>query len=150
MSLDGAVVVDAFAGSGALAFEALSRGATRAFVLEEARGALRTIASNAAALELAARTTVLPGDVGRTLGRIDAPVRVAFFDPPYALVATQAFAALLETFCKTVRFDDGALLVVEHRTGDAVPIPDGLDILADRVWGDTGVCIAMAARPPGA
>ncbi len=145
VAFDDAVVVDAFAGSGGLAFEALSRGATRAFVLEEARGALRTIAANATALELSHRITVIAGDIERTMTRIDAPVRVAFFDPPYALVPTDGFAKLLHAFCEHVSWEDGALLVLEHRAGDHVPTLDGWDTVADRVWGDTGVRIARLA-----
>ena len=145
MSFDDAVVVDAFAGSGGLAFEALSRGATRAFLLEEARGALQTIASNATALALTDRITVLAGDIERTMTRIDAPVRVAFFDPPYALVPTDGFEKLLNAFCKHISWDDGALMVLEHRAGDDLPTLDGWETLADRVWGDTGVRVARLA-----
>ncbi len=145
VSFDGAVIVDAFAGSGALAFEALSRGADHAFLLEGHRGALRTIAANAKELGLESRLTVLAGDAERTMGRIGKPVRVAFFDPPYDFAPTEAFQRLLDAFCTHTPLDDGALIVVEHRAGDEIAVPTSTSVLADRTWGDTAARILQRA-----
>lgn len=148
VDLEGAAVVDAFAGSGALAFEAISRGAARAFLLEEARAAARAIEANVRALDLAAQVSLLVGDATRTVARVSGPVRVLFADPPYALVETEAFGRFLAAARAAIAWDEDALAVVEHRTGDRVPTIDGLEPVAERTWGDSSVRISrVVARP---
>jgi 16S rRNA (guanine966-N2)-methyltransferase len=148
VDLEGATVVDAFAGSGSLAFEAMSRGAERAFLLEEARAAVRVIEANAGALGLASRVSVIAGDAERGLARIQEPVRVLFVDPPYALVETAAFARFLEAAASRLRWEDDALVVVEHRAGDDVPDSEALEVVAERTWGDTSVRISRVKALP--
>jgi 16S rRNA (guanine966-N2)-methyltransferase len=92
--LDGLAVLDLFAGSGVLAFEALSRGASRAVLVERDRqsaAALRT-----AARELGASAAeVVQGDALAFLARDGERFDVAFVDPPYASgLASRALAAL--------------------------------------------------------
>jgi 16S rRNA (guanine966-N2)-methyltransferase len=91
--LDGLAVLDLFAGSGVLAFEALSRGASRAVLVERDRqsaAALRT-----AARELGASAAeVVQGDALAFLARDGERFDVAFVDPPYASgLASRALAA---------------------------------------------------------
>ena len=81
VDLDGATVLDLFAGTGALGIEALSRGAHHATFVESGRHALFAIRDNLAATGFADRATVLDADATRA----DLPaVDVAFVDPPYA------------------------------------------------------------------
>jgi 16S rRNA (guanine966-N2)-methyltransferase len=148
VDLDGAVVVDAFAGSGALAFEAISRGAARAFLLEEARSAARAIEANVRALGLGAAVTLLAGDATRTLPRVAGPVRVLFADPPYAIVETAAFARFLAAARAHVTWERDALVVVEHRAGDLVPALAACETVAERTWGDTSVRISRVDAAP--
>jgi 16S rRNA (guanine966-N2)-methyltransferase len=135
-------VVDAFAGSGSLTFEALSRGAAHGTLLEEGRGALTCIEANAQSLGLRARVSVLAGDAERSLARVKgSPVRVLFVDPPYGLVETEAFARFLTSARGALEWEPDAILVVEHRAGDTVPPIDAVAEESLRTWGDTSVWI---------
>jgi 16S rRNA (guanine966-N2)-methyltransferase len=78
-AIDDAVVVDLFAGSGALGVEALSRGARHATFVEHDRAALDVIRTNLAATGLADQATVRPGDALAFRAAVD----LAFVDPPY-------------------------------------------------------------------
>ncbi len=89
----GATFLDAYAGTGAVGIEALSRGAGHAFFLERNRRALEAIRENLAGLGLEARATVVPGPVLLTLPRY--PAEVAFLDPPYQLERDYAGAMQL-------------------------------------------------------
>ena len=80
--IDGAVVIDAFAGSGAMGIEALSRGAARCTFIESDREALAVLETNLDHLGLRDRSVVVRGDV---LSRLDAitDATLAIIDPPY-------------------------------------------------------------------
>lgn len=77
----GAVFVDAYAGSGAVGIEALSRGAQSAVFLERNRGAIRVIQENLASLGLTGRALVVAGPAVKALREHAADV--VFVDPPY-------------------------------------------------------------------
>lgn len=140
VEFEGAHVVDAFAGSGSLAFEALSRGAGHATLLEEGRTALACIEANARNLGVREQVTVVAGDAERTLARVKGnPVRVLFADPPYDLVETPAFARFLTAASTAFAWEHEGLVVVEHRKGDRVPAVPAFEDEALRTWGDTSV-----------
>jgi len=88
--IEGAVFVDAYAGTGAVGIEALSRGASHAFFLEKNRAALEAIRENVASLGLGRRAAVLAGPVLRTLEGCKGDV--VFLDPPYDLESEYASA----------------------------------------------------------
>jgi 16S rRNA (guanine(966)-N(2))-methyltransferase RsmD len=92
--VEGAIFVDAYAGTGAVGIEALSRGADHAYFLERNRAALDAIRANLAALGLEQRATVLPGSAAQGLKRFTSTI--TFLDPPYDLEReyAAAFAAL--------------------------------------------------------
>jgi 16S rRNA (guanine966-N2)-methyltransferase len=79
--VEGALVADLYAGSGALGIEALSRGAVHCTFVETDRHALSAIHDNIAMFGLTGRTRVMSGDVLAMVPRIDCDV--AFADPPY-------------------------------------------------------------------
>ena len=81
--LEGAVFLDAYAGTGAVGIEALSRGAARAIFLESNRAAAEVIRENLAALGLAARAVVFQVPAAPALGHQRADI--VFLDPPYGL-----------------------------------------------------------------
>jgi len=83
VDLAGAVVLDAFAGSGALGLEALSRGAAHATFVERHRATLAILRGNVAALDFADRCRIVSGDVLGWLGTAEESFDVAFCDPPY-------------------------------------------------------------------
>jgi 16S rRNA (guanine(966)-N(2))-methyltransferase RsmD len=88
--ISGASFVDAYAGTGAVGIEALSRGAAHAWFLERDRRALDTIRKNLASLGLERRATILAGKVLVTLERC--PAGIVFLDPPYGLADEYAGA----------------------------------------------------------
>lgn len=91
-SLDGAVCLDLYAGSGALGFEAASRGAARVVLVEQARAALATLRATRAALE-AHQVEIVVADALRYLEATAACFDVVFLDPPFR---QNAWPALFE------------------------------------------------------
>ena len=83
--LDGAAVLDVFAGTGALGLEALSRGAGRACFIEWDRAALAALRGNIAACQAGERCRVLPADAAQPPA--GEPCGLVFMDPPYAFAA---------------------------------------------------------------
>jgi 16S rRNA (guanine(966)-N(2))-methyltransferase RsmD len=104
--IEGAVLVDAYAGTGAVGIEALSRGAAHVYFLEKHRHAVDVIRHNLAAMGAAGRATVLVGPVLLTLAR--AKGDIVFLDPPYEL--EREYAAAMEL----LGADPPALVVVQH------------------------------------
>ncbi len=102
----GATFLDAYAGTGAVGIEALSRGAAHAFFLERNRAALEAIRENLASLRLEPRATVVAGPVLLTLPKYHADI--VFLDPPYGL--EREYAAVLELLSET----PPKILVVQH------------------------------------
>jgi 16S rRNA (guanine(966)-N(2))-methyltransferase RsmD len=90
--IEGAVFLDAYAGTGAVGIEALSRGAAHVYLLERSRAALEVIRQNLAALDLERRATVVAGPVLVTLARC--PADIVFLDPPYS--QEREYAEMLE------------------------------------------------------
>ncbi len=85
-ALDGATILDLFAGTGALAIEAISRGAAAAVLVEWDRSALEAIRANVQVLGGDGRVDVVARDVSRFLAGgppPDAPFGLVFVDPPY-------------------------------------------------------------------
>jgi 16S rRNA (guanine966-N2)-methyltransferase len=82
-NLGGLTVLDAFAGSGALAFEAVSRGAARAVTIDSDRSAQRAIANNVASLDLAGKVKLVRASAGAWLSTTDELFDVVLCDPPY-------------------------------------------------------------------
>ncbi|WP_273397017.1 RsmD family RNA methyltransferase [Thermophilibacter mediterraneus] len=116
LDLTGDSVLDAFAGSGAMGLELLSRGAAHATLTDADRGAVARIRRSAAALgarpdELSA----LAGDVFALAARglPGAPFDVVFLDPPYALDAGRV-SALVDGLAASGQLSDGAVVVYEH------------------------------------
>jgi 16S rRNA (guanine966-N2)-methyltransferase len=144
----GARVLDLFAGTGALAIEALSRGADRAVLVEQAAPAVAVIRTNLAALELNSSATVRRTRAETYLRtRGDGPFDLVFLDPPYA-VGVGLLAGLL------ARLADGALapgatVVVEAAARSEAPVwPPGLLAEAPRRYGDTALHLAVWAPAP--
>lgn len=136
-------VLDLYAGTGALAFEALSRGAASAVLVESGREAVAIIRQNARALGLESRVTLFDAKVERALARIDGRFGVVFLDPPYADVRAPAFGSVLAAAAALVDVD-GAL-VLEHASTDDSPEIAGLDVDRSRRYGDTTVTLYRAA-----
>ncbi len=127
--LEGADVLDGFAGTGALGLEALSRGAARAWFIERDAPALAALHANIAACRAEGRARVLAGDVLKPPA--GSPCALVFLDPPYeAGLLAPAIAALRAAGWLAPR----ALLLAEiARTADAGVATGAL--LAERTHG---------------
>ncbi len=104
--IPGAVFVDAYAGTGAVGIEALSRGARHVVFIEKNRAAADLIRSNLAALKAESRARVIHGPAALHLGGIEADI--VFIDPPYPL--EREYRAALEA----LESRPPALTIVQH------------------------------------
>jgi 16S rRNA (guanine966-N2)-methyltransferase len=145
--LDGARVADLFAGSGALGFEALSRGASFALFVDDGAEARALLRGNVESLSLGGVTRIWRADAtGLGKAPAGAPFTLAFLDPPYGKgLAGPALAALAAGGWLA----DGALCVVEEAAKAAIATPDGFGMEDERTYGDTKIALLRrAARRP--
>jgi 16S rRNA (guanine966-N2)-methyltransferase len=141
---EGARVLDLFAGSGALGFEALSRGARYCLFIEEWTEARAAIRRNVEALALTGVTKIWRRDATR-LGDAGAvaPFDLVFLDPPYARgLGEQALAAATGGGW----LGQEAIVVLEDRADVAIPLPPPFQALDARAYGDTQIVIARAEK----
>ena len=136
----GVAVLDAFAGTGALGFEALSRGAAHATFLETGREALAALRRNISVLGESERATVLAGDATRP-PRAAAPCALAFLDPPYR--SGLAAAALL-ALRAAGWLAPGAVCAVELYTREGFAPPEGFVSLDERRYGAARLVLLRA------
>lgn len=115
--IEGATFLDAYAGTGAVGIEALSRGASHAWFLEKNRAALEVIRENIADLKLERRATVVTGPAALTIARHHADI--VFLDPPYDL--EREYASVLKELAE----DPPSLLIVQHSTRFELPDSQG-------------------------
>ena len=112
--IEGTVFLDAYAGTGAVGLEALSRGARHAIFIEKHPAALAVLRDNIAALGLAGETTVLRGSAARVLS--EHPCDIAFIDPPYDLL-TEYQTALQTVSCPLAIAQHASRIDLEERYG---------------------------------
>lgn len=138
----GARVLDLFAGTGALAIEALSRGAASAVLVEQAPRAVAVIRSNLEALDLQRVATVRRTRAETYLrSQRDGPFDLVFLDPPYA-VGVGVLAGLLARLERGA-LAPGAVVAVETASrAESPPWPAGLLPDAPRRYGDTALHLA--------
>lgn len=127
----GARVLDAFAGSGALGLEALSRGAAHATFMDNNAIARNAIRANAKALGESAHVSILQADA-ISPPAVAASCNVVFLDPPYRSgLAEQALAALAARGW----IADGAVCSVEVAAKEAFTPPTGFALVDERRYG---------------
>jgi len=142
--IEGATVVDLFAGSGALGIEALSRGASRVtFVDQQPRG-LAILRQNLDALGFKDRSDVIRGDVVHWLEAGPSVLGAAdfvFLDPPYD-------DAVLDRVLKVLdRIVTPSSVFVEHSKRQQLPELSRLRVDRERRYGDTVVTVLIAGLP---
>jgi 16S rRNA (guanine966-N2)-methyltransferase len=141
--LDGARVLDLYAGSGAVGVEALSRGAAAAVLVESDLKAAGVIRRNVDAVGLPGARVVVDR-VERFLAANDAAYDVVFLDPPYA-VADDIVARVLTA----VRLTGGGVVVVERSVRSAEPVwPEGVEGVRERTYGEGRLWYGRAVEPP--
>ena len=126
-SFEGLRVADLYAGSGALAFEALSRGAERAVLVESDRAALDAIGANAARLGATAAIELRAMSAARLPRQL--PFDLVLADPPYAKGSGTSVA---KAVADAEWLSPGGWLAIETAKGDAVEAPPSLTIEATR------------------
>lgn len=137
VDLDGASVLDLYAGSGALGFEALSRGAARATFVESDKRASEVLKANARVVALPGVTVLNRTAEAAVAVVADAPCDVVFADPPYA-VGDDELAKVLHGLAG--RLAEDAVLIVERASRSSEPAwPDGVEPLRAKRYGDTAV-----------
>jgi 16S rRNA (guanine966-N2)-methyltransferase len=136
--IDGAVVLDLFAGSGAIGIEALSRGAATVwFVDQQARG-LAILRQNLDALGFKDRAHVVRGDVVRWLEASPNAIKSAdfvFLDPPYEDIVLDRALKVLD------RELNDATVLAEHSRRQQLPALQRLRVDRERRYGDTVVTV---------
>ena len=135
--VEGARVVDLFAGSGALGIEALSRGAKFALFVDNGPEARALLRANVEVFALGGVTRIWRADA-TLLGKAPAgpPFTLAFLDPPYDKgLAGPALTGLVEGGWLA----SGALVVVEESAEAEIGAPTALRIVDERVYGETKV-----------
>ena len=137
LEMDGAAVLDLFAGTGAVGLEALSRGAARAVLVESGRRACEVLARNVSEVGLpgaAIRRRAV--DAYLRAGPTDGPFDLVFADPPYAL-SDDDVARLLHAVTGDGWLRPDAVVVVERSArGEAPPWPDAITPLRSRRYGE--------------
>jgi 16S rRNA (guanine966-N2)-methyltransferase len=118
----GAKVLDAYSGSGALGFEALSRGAGEAVFVESDREALAALAENAATLGISSLCTIIPAEFSSFLAGAapDEPFDLVLADPPYAAGEAERFLPIVSAPQWLGR--DGLIVVERDRKDPAVEV----------------------------
>ncbi len=134
-ALEGARVIDLFAGTGALGIEALSRGAGYCLFVEEAPGARALIRTNVEAMGLTGTTRIFRRDATDLgpAGNME-PYRIAFLDPPYGKGLGEKGLIALRDGGWLV---PGAVVMLEERESVDVKLPEGFTEFDRRSWGDT-------------
>lgn len=154
VTLAGARVLDLYAGSGSLAFEALSRGASHATLVERGREAVAAIRANAASLGVAARTKVVVAPIERALGAGALSIAgeplfdLVLIDPPYADVASGLVARTLDEGALVTRVADDGVVVLEHASRSEAPLLHGMSLIDSRRYGDTAIAIFSRGNAP--
>jgi 16S rRNA (guanine966-N2)-methyltransferase len=140
VGVEGAAVVDLFAGSGALGIEALSRGAASVTFVEQDRQALATIRANLARLRLdGPQARLHAGDALAHLALV-ADATIVLADPPYAFGQWAQLGAGLRDN------DFRGLAVLE--SGADIDLGGGWDVVRVKRYGGTVVTVARTRKGP--
>ena len=134
-----AVVLDLFAGSGALGIEALSRGAATATFVERHDDAAAILRQNLEALGLIGRSRVVRSEVVRWLDvhtEVVAEADLVLLDPPYGDPAFEASMTRLDALTTA-----GTTVIAEHARRQALPALGRLEVTRARDYGDTTVTV---------
>lgn len=139
-AVEGAVVLDLFAGTGALGLEAMSRGARYCLFVEEDPDARAVIRRNVEAFGLTGHTRIWRRDAtGLGAATFKDKFTLVFLDPPYG-------KGLGEKALEAARdggwLGDGATVVLEEQTDRRISWPAGFDLVDTRSWGGTAVHFA--------
>ncbi|WP_420402657.1 16S rRNA (guanine(966)-N(2))-methyltransferase RsmD [Nisaea sp.] len=127
-----ALVVDVFAGTGALGLEALSRGAAEVFFIESDREAATALKQNIVKLRAGADVTVIEGDVLTLQRTVPRPASLVLMDPPYR---SGLAAPALDKLHERGWIDGNTLVVIECEKGEDLEVSEWLEEVESRSYG---------------
>ena len=141
--IPGCEFLDLFAGSGAVGLEALSRGAKAVTFVERSRPHLAVLARNVESCRLPSTAFVtIAADCYRWLSTyVGAGFTIGFADPPYALGEEKGYASVLKTLADRNVIRPDGLFVAEMTAVQKAEETPGWDLLRDRTYGKTRLCI---------
>lgn len=126
------VVVDGYAGTGAMGCEALSRGASHCYFIDKSPEAIALVEENLERIDARDRGIILPGEFSEQLDRIADDPDLWLLDPPYPTeLAPKALEALAEAACVT----EGALVVIEQDENKPLAEHEAFDLEDGRTYG---------------
>lgn len=128
----GARFLDLFAGSGAMGFEALSRGASFATFIEKDRQALRILKENASLLSVEPKIQIIGGPVIASLSRLATPYDIIYIDPPYGNSVNDV---LQQISVQRLLNPTGFLFVEERENSQPLELKDSWVLLTTRSYG---------------
>lgn len=128
--VSGERVLDAFTGSGALAFEAVSRGASSVIAVERDKNAQLTVADNIAALNIADKVKLVKANVNSWCETTSTSFTLILLDPPYDNLQI----SLLEKLAQ--RLESGGRIVLSWPGKEAPPKLPGVELLSSHQYGD--------------
>ena len=147
MKVRGATVLDLFSGSGAMAFEAISRGAAEAVLVDIDRAANAVQRQNAAKLRMEGQCRILQCDWQMAIRQLTATgerFQVIFLDPPYAM---HDMVPVMEALRPLLAED--AVILLEHEAKMFPATPDGFELYDSRKYGIAGVRFFRLYREEG-
>jgi 16S rRNA (guanine966-N2)-methyltransferase len=143
----GARVLDLYAGTGAMAIEALSRGAEHAVLVERDRGAIRAIRDNLERTHLTDAAEVAAGDVARFVtgdGEPSEPFGIVLADPPYDTPIPEV-ERVLEALGRGWLAEGGSIVLTRPSRSSTLVIPVHFSVARRLTYGDTLVLIIREA-----
>lgn len=133
--VDGASVLDLYAGTGALGIESLSRGAAAATFVEGAAGAVHAIFQSLARTSLVEHAQVIRGRLPAALSNVKTKFDIIFIDPPYNDPGAED-----TLFAAAPLLGDGGIIVYEHSSRYNPPLSvAGLKMQERRMYGDSAI-----------
>lgn len=146
-AVEGARVLDLYAGTGALGLEALSRGAAHADFVEVNARRCHQIREHLRELSLSEQGRVYPGRAERVLASLPGGYHLVLADPPYEM---NTWDSLMELLNEGALLNEDCFVVVEHRYDTALADEYGkLSLVTRRRYGDTSVSIYRSGAGDG-
>jgi 16S rRNA (guanine966-N2)-methyltransferase len=148
-AIDGARVLDLFAGTGALGIEALSRGAATLVAVEQDRDVARLLRENVEHAGFSSATRIVVAPVLRALAQLppDEPFDLVLVDPPYRAGLADP---VLDALAVRRLVAPGGVVVVEHARVEPIAWPPAWTLELDRPCGDSTITLLRAPQPdPG-
>ena len=130
--IEGLEILDAFAGSGALSFEAASRGARHIVAVDKDRAAHSSLDRNLAELGLSAQVDAVRANTGGwSIHNMERRFDIVFLDPPYDELQTDLLQTLIKRHVKS-----GGLAVLSWPGKTDLPELEGVEVVSDKNYGD--------------